>query len=155
MKLASFVGTSEKLAEAASEIGMSRRFCSVMGDSSEFQWIASQPLWKWIWENIVDVHLFYLTVLNLSSNQSEDSSGIQDATQVGRAGGLQPDISRPTQTDQNIDKDINEEEFPLLKLAVTERKETPEQFITLYKGGLSTMKQFLERVSTTEARNVT
>jgi len=39
---------------------MSRRFCSVMGDSAEFQWIASQPLWKLIVDNIEDVHLFYM-----------------------------------------------------------------------------------------------
>ncbi|KAF8422248.1 hypothetical protein EV426DRAFT_670986 [Tirmania nivea] len=149
--------TSEQLVEAAREIGMSRRFCSVMGDSAEFQWIASQPLWKLIVENIEDVHLFYMAVLKMSSNQSEDSSDIQDPTQVGSASISQPDISS-TQTPENhagIDEDMNEEEFPLLELAITDRRDAPEQFITLYKGGLSTMKHFLSWTSTTEARNVT
>ncbi|RPB28983.1 hypothetical protein L211DRAFT_864621, partial [Terfezia boudieri ATCC MYA-4762] len=74
----------------------------------------------------------------MSSNQSEDSSGIQDATQVGSASIFQPDTWRPTQTAENhtgIDEDMTEEEFPLLKLAVSDRRDTPEQFITLYKGG--------------------
>ena len=56
----SFLGTPEELASAASEMGMSRQFCSVMGDPDEFQWIATQPLWKWIWENITDVHQLYM-----------------------------------------------------------------------------------------------
>ncbi|KAF8417265.1 hypothetical protein BGX38DRAFT_714825 [Terfezia claveryi] len=136
---------------------MSRRFCSVVGDSAEFQWIASQPLWKLIVENIEDVHLFYMAVLKMSSNQSEDSSDIQDPTQVGSASIFQPDIWS-TQTPENhagIDEDMNEEEFPLLELAITDRRDAPEQFITLYKGGLSTMKHFLSWTSTTEARNVT
>ncbi|RPB22215.1 hypothetical protein L211DRAFT_869420 [Terfezia boudieri ATCC MYA-4762] len=93
-----------------------------------------------------------------SSNQSKDSSDIQDAIKVGSTSIFQPDIWRPTLTAENhisIDEDVNEEEFPLLKLAVTDRRDTPEQFITLYKGGLSTMKRFLQWESTTDARHVT
>jgi len=94
----------------------------------------------------------------MSSNQSEDSSDIHDLTQAGSASIFQPDIWWPTQTPENhagIDEDMNEEEFPLLELAITDRRDAPEQFITLYKGGLSTMKHFLSWTSTTEARNVT
>ena len=41
-----------------------------------------------------------------------------------------------------------EEDFPLLKLATADRKDTPDRFITLYKGGLSTMKILLEPATT-------
>ena len=41
-----------------------------------------------------------------------------------------------------------EEDYLLLRLATADRKDTPDRFITLYKGGLSTMKIFLEPATT-------